>query len=105
MKTVRIAGRLTLAVVIAALVALVATQFAGIVGRNVAVGREVAASRAELDALRAKKHAQLRAIARLSDPGGAIPEIHDKLKLVGPHEELIFVQGLPSPSPGPEDER
>lgn len=82
--------------------ALVALQFANIVARNLAVAREVAASRADLAALDAKKREQLRTIARLSDPRGAIPEIHDKLRLVGPHEELIFVEGGPSPTPEPE---
>lgn len=102
MKRIRLAGRLTLAAVGLAFVALVGLQFANIVARNVAVAHEVSASRAELNALRAKESHQLRTIARLSDPRGAIPEIHDKLRLVGPHEELIFIEGLPSPTPEPE---
>jgi cell division protein FtsB len=101
-KRIRIAGRLTLAAVGLAFVALVGLQFANIVARNVAVAHEVSVSRAELASLRAKERRQLRTIARLSDPRGAIPEIHDKLRLVGPHEELIFLEGLPSPTPEPE---
>ncbi len=102
MKHIRLAGRVVLAAVALTFVALIGLQFANIVARNVAVAREVAASRADLAALREKKREQLRTIARLSDPRGAIPEIHDKLRLVGPHEELIFVEGAPSPSPEPE---
>ena len=60
------------------------------------------AAKFTLASLRAKERRQLRTIARLSDPRGAIPEIHDKLRLVGPHEELIFLEGLPSPTPEPE---
>jgi cell division protein FtsB len=101
-KRIRFAGRLTLAAVGLAFVALVGLQFANIVARNVAVAHEVSVSRAELAALRAKERRQLRTIARLNDPRGAIPEIHDKLRLVGPHEELIFIEGLPSPTPEPE---
>jgi len=101
-KAIRLAGRIVLAAVGLTFLALVGLQFANIVARNVAVAREVSASRAELTALREKKQRQLRTIARLSDPRGAVPEIHDRLRLVGPHEELIYVEGLPSPTPEPE---
>ena len=83
-------------------VGLIAVQFASIVARNVTVAHDVSVSRADLAALREKKREQLRTIARLSDPRGAIPEIHDKLRLVAPHEELIYIEGAPSPTPEPE---
>jgi hypothetical protein len=35
----------------------------------------------------------------LSDPRGALPEIHDRLRLVRPGEVLIFVSPAPSPAP------
>jgi hypothetical protein len=28
----------------------------------------------------------------LSDPRGSIPEIHDRLHMVGPHEEIIYLK-------------
>ncbi len=103
MRALRLAGRVALLATAIAFAALIGIQFASIVARNVAMSKEVAASRAELDGLRAKKRHQLREIARLSDPRGAVPEIHDELQLVGPHEELIHVEGLPQPTPAAED--
>jgi len=64
-KRIRIAGRLTLAAVGLAFVALVGLQFANIVARNVAVAHEVSVSRAELASLRAKERRQLRTIASM----------------------------------------
>ena len=87
MNRIRLAGRAVLAAVALSFVALIGLQCANIVARNVAVAREVAASRAELEALREKKREQLRTIARLGDPRGAIPEIHDRLHLVGPRRD------------------
>jgi hypothetical protein len=98
---IRMAGRFVLAGVMLGVLAVVAVQFAGIVAKNVAVASELAASRAHIQALRARAAAQRRTILRLGDPAGAIPEIHDELHLVGPFEELIYVRGAPQSSPGP----
>lgn len=81
---------------------VVAMQFEGIVAKNLAVAREVAVSRAEIRALQERELHQLQVIRRLNDPRGAIPEIHDKLRLVGPNEEIIYVRGLPAPSAPPD---
>ena len=40
-----------------------------------------------------------------SDPRGAIPEIHDKLRLVGKREEIIYVRGVAPETPAPGDWR
>ena len=71
----------------------VAVQYARIIERNVAyagqirdVQRDIAEPRAE--ARRAAAHDP----ARLSDPRGAIPEIHDRLHLVGDHEAIIYLK-------------
>jgi cell division protein FtsB len=98
---VRIAGRFALAAVVLGVLAVVAVQFAGIVAKNVAVAGELAASRAQIESLHERAAAQRRTISRLGDPAGAIPEIHDKLRLVGPNEELIYVRGLPQASAAP----
>jgi hypothetical protein len=38
-------------------------------------------------------------IRRLSDPRGVVPEIHDRLRLVGANEMFIYVQGSATPAP------
>lgn len=72
-------------------VALIAVQYARIVEKNVGYARELTEVHRDVDALERKREAQLREIARLSDPQGAIPEIHDRLHLVGSHEAIIYV--------------
>jgi cell division protein FtsB len=94
-RIVRLVRRLAFVAVALAVCAVVAVQFAGIVVKNVALAGEVSATRAEIDALRLREAQQRRTIARLSDPSGAIPEIHDELHMVGPNEEIIYVRGLP----------
>ena len=39
-----------------------------------------------------RKRSEERQIRRLMDPQGAVPEIHDRLHLVGPHETIIYVK-------------
>jgi cell division protein FtsB len=102
-RAARLAGRIGLLGVCATVLAVVAMQFTGIVAKNVAIAREVASSRAEVNALRERERREVQAIRRLSDPRGAIPEIHDRLRLVGAHEEIIYVRGLPAPTAPPDD--
>jgi ABC-type protease/lipase transport system fused ATPase/permease subunit len=100
-RFVRFAGRLALLGIVATVVAVIAMQLEGIVAKNVALSRELAASRSDIETFRSVTRAQRQTIVRLSDPHGAVPEIHEKLRLVGPHEELIYVRGLrASPQPG-----
>jgi hypothetical protein len=80
--------------------AVVGVQFGSIVGRNVAVSYELAASRNQIARLRAREVQDERTLRRLSDPRGAVPEIHEKLRWVGPKEELIYLRGaVESPAP------
>jgi hypothetical protein len=72
-------------------VALIAVQYARIVQKNVTYARELGEVRRDVDALEQKRVQQLREIGRLSDPQGSIPEIHDRLHLVGSHEAIIYV--------------
>ena len=46
---------------------------------------------------RIRRDDQQRELRRLRDPQGAVPEIHDRLRLVRPNETLIFV--FPKPAP------
>jgi cell division protein FtsB len=89
---IRLAGRLGLTVVALAVLAVVCLQFARVAARNYAVWKDLSAERAQIADLRERERRQELTIRRLSDPHGAIPEIHEKLQLVGPHEELIFVR-------------
>lgn len=72
-------------------VALIAVQYARIVQKNVSYAQELGEVRRDVDALERKRAQQLREIVRLSDPQGAVPEIHDRLHLVGSHEAIIYV--------------
>jgi hypothetical protein len=87
-----LAGRILIGGIIATFVAVVGLQYARIVGKNVAMSGQLAATQSDIRALEAKRAEQDQRIRRLSDPAGAIPEIHDKLHLVRDHEALIYVQ-------------
>jgi cell division protein FtsB len=97
-RVIRLAGRLALLGVALAVVAVVAVQFAGIVAKNIAVAGELSKAHAQIQALQARQAQQRRTIVRLSDPAGAIPEIHNELHMVGPNEEIIYVRGASQPA-------
>jgi hypothetical protein len=71
---------------------LIGVQYARIVERNIAYIQQVHDVEADVSALEAKRDEQRREIVRLSDPRGAIPEIHDRLHLVGDHEAIIYLK-------------
>lgn len=73
-------------------VVLVAVQYARIVQRNLAYMQQVRDVEREVAALQVKRDDQMRQIGRLSDPHGSIPEIHDRLHLVGDHEAIIYLR-------------
>jgi hypothetical protein len=99
MRWVRLAGRLCLVAMCLLVGGLIVVQYSKIIARNIALSRSVAAARIDVGALREKRGKQLRDIERLSEPDGAVPEIHDRLHLVFPREELIYVKGAPTPAP------
>ncbi len=84
-----------------AVIAFVAVQFARVIGRNLSLAADLSRTRLQIAQLEERRSEQLRAIRRLRDPAGAIPEIHDRLHMVGPNETLIFVRGVPTPAPTP----
>lgn len=94
----RLLGRIGVVVVAGAFIALVGLQYARIIGRNIALARELHVVETDVRMLQAKRIEQEREIRRLSDPHGAIPEIHDKLHLVGDREAIIY---LKKPRHGP----
>ncbi len=101
----RIGGRTILLTTIACVLSLIVVQFIGIVAKNLAVARELAATRASIAALQIRARDQRRTIVRLSDPRGAIPEIHDRLHVVTGREELIYVRGQGARAAEPGDWR
>lgn len=99
MNVLRVAGRVGLACSALAIATVVAIQYEGIIVRNLALSRDLSTTRSDVNALRERRVKQLQEIKRLSDPLGAVPEIHDRLHLVTPHEELIYLKGVPTASP------
>jgi len=97
-NVLRLAGRLVMAAVVACFVVLMGLQFRLIVLKNVAMAGELEAKRAEIAALEHRKIVQALTLKRLASPEGAVPEIHAKLQLVGPHEEIIYVRPPAGPS-------
>jgi hypothetical protein len=71
---------------------LIGVQYARIVERNFAYAQQVNQVERDVSSLEHKRDEQLRQIRRLSDPRGAIPEIHDRLHLVGDHEAIIYLK-------------
>jgi hypothetical protein len=93
----RLASRIGVVSVVLVVLSLIAVQYARVIGRNVAMAAELRAVDGDLTSLRAKRAHQLQEIGRLSDPRGAIPEIHDRLHLVGSKEAIIYLKGAPNP--------
>jgi cell division protein FtsB len=97
----RFLGRLGAATVALLVFTLVAIQFARVVDANVALAHELSTTQNDITQLQARREWQLRQLRRLEDPEGAVPEIHDRLRLVRPNEAIVFVRPLPSPPPSP----
>lgn len=93
----RLAGRLGTVAMIAVVTVLVSVQFARVIQANVVMATQLASVQNDIQALRVRRAIQVRDLRRLRNPKGAIPEIHDRLRLVGPNEALIFIKpALPS---------
>lgn len=95
----RFAGRFFAISIGVLIILLVGIQFARAIDQNVAMARELSSVHADIDALKLRREHQLRELRRLQDPEGAVPEIHDRLRLVRPNETIIFVSPAPSVSP------
>ncbi|MHB8147738.1 MAG: hypothetical protein ACYDGM_10835 [Vulcanimicrobiaceae bacterium] len=95
----RLAGRITVMLVAMLLFSLAGIQFARLIDQNIAMAHQLGATHADITALQLRRERQLRELRRLQDPKGAVPDIHERLRLVGPKEEMIFVSPAPSPQP------
>jgi cell division protein FtsB len=95
----RLAGRIAAAAVGLLVAVLVAVQFGRVIAENVTMVRQLASVRGDIVALEKRRSQQRREIARLRDPEGTIPEIHDRLRMVRPNETIIFVSPAPTSAP------
>ncbi len=88
-------GRLLAGSLAVALFTLFTLSVVRLVGENLAFFRELNSLQSEVTMLRARASSEERTIERLSDDRGAIPEIHDRLHVVGPHESIIYLKRVP----------
>lgn len=88
----RVLTRVSVVVFVSVVLTIVGIQYARVIGRNVALAHSLHDVETDVRALEAKRAQQQRDIVRLSDPRGAIPEIHDKLHLVSDHEAIIYLK-------------
>jgi hypothetical protein len=95
----RLLGRFAAAAVALLVFTLIGVQFARVIGENVAMANQLSGVNDDVTALEARHQLQLRMLRRLRDPDGAVPEIHDRLRLVRSNEAIIFVSPAPSASP------
>lgn len=95
----RTIGRVCVVGVAVVFISLVGVQYARVIGRNVAMARELRDVERDVAQLTGKRARQEREIRRLSDPHGAIPEIHDRLHLVGDREAIIYLKGADRKAP------
>ncbi len=70
----------------------VVVQYVRIIDRNIVVAAHVNRQEALVRALRAQTSRELQQIARLERPDGAIPEIHERLRLTGPNEAIVYLR-------------
>jgi cell division protein FtsB len=98
-----LAGRIVAAAVSVLVVALVVVQFTRAIGENVGAARELSSLRSDIGSLEKRRDEQQRELRRLRDPQGAVPEIHDRLRLVRPNEAIIFVSPQPASQVGDPD--
>ena len=98
---VRLSSRIGVVCVAVVVLSLIGVQYARVIGRNVALARELRGVENDVAALQAKKVQQQREILRLSDPHGAIPEIHDRLRQLGDKEAIIYLKRHGAPATDP----
>ncbi|MGH7714633.1 MAG: hypothetical protein ACREML_01435 [Vulcanimicrobiaceae bacterium] len=86
-------GRGVFAAVFLGVLTMVGIQYARIVHRNVVLAHTLWVVQTDITRLQSEKGRRNATISRLSDPQGAIPEIHDRLHLTMPNESIIYLKG------------
>ena len=95
---VRSVRRLAALAVGSVVVLLVAAQFARVVGTDIKLESELRQTRTSIAAYERRDVRLRRRIARLRTARGAIPEIHERLRMLAPNERMILVEPPPSPA-------
>jgi len=95
----RTLGRIGVVCVALVILSLIGAQYAHLIGRNLALARQLHDVERDVAGLKAHRVQQQRDIRRLSDPRGSIPEIHDRLHLVGDKEAIIYLKRGHPPAP------
>jgi cell division protein FtsB len=95
----RFAGRLGATGVALLIAVLIASQFARAMAENISMAHQLLTIRSDVASLQKHRDEQERELRRLQDPQGAIPDIHERLRLVRPNEAIIFVSPDPHASP------
>lgn len=98
-RAMLLGGRWTVAAGVALVIALVTVQFGRVVRDDLRMSGDLHRIDGDIVALQTRRAEQLREIARLRSPEGAIPEIHARLRLVKPNETLVFVKPMPTATP------
>lgn len=62
------------------------------INENIAMANSLSAVQDDIEQMRERRRHQEMEIRRLNDPDGAVPEIHERLRLVRPNEALIYVK-------------
>ena len=96
---VRVLGRIGVVCVALIVLSLIGVQYAHVIERNVALAHQLHGVEHDIVMLKARRAQQQHEIRRLSDPRGAIPEIHDRLHLVGDKEAIIYLKHGRAPEP------
>jgi hypothetical protein len=92
-RLLQAAGRAAIALVALGVLTVVGLQFGRAVHHNLVLSKELGMLRRDVADLQRRKVAQERTIRRLHDPQGAVPEIHDRLRLTRSDEAIIYLKG------------
>lgn len=95
----RLLGRVSATLVALVIFGLVGVQFARVIHQNIALAQDLSSTQDDINSYQTRKQWQLRELRRLEDPEGAVPDIHDRLRLVRRNEAIIFVSPAPSSAP------
>lgn len=77
---------------------LVAAQFARVITTDVKLSSDLHQTRIQIARYERRDARLRRRIGRLRTARGAIPEIHERLRMLAPNEHMVLVEPLPSPS-------
>ena len=93
---VRSARRFTALAVASVFFVLVAAQFARVIGTDVKLSSDLHQTHSRIVRYERRDARLRRRIARLRTARGAIPEIHERLRMLAANERMILVEPRPS---------